>query len=610
MRNKKNKYASLPAAPVQPIGSVDSPLVLHFSQPSGRTQKIDLSFFEDGAYPRPPLAKVCAEVIWLDMQNCPKDTREGAKDGLKSFNRFLNWRAEKDPSRNITSTEEIDAKLLIEFQAYLAVALDISEVTANSYYLRLTGFIARIRKHRPERLQPNLKIPGSRFKQRDERSTSKKIISLSDLKLIEAAALKEVNEIRENHSFALKALDKVETKEKHALTGRKPKGYWRSVENVLHHLVFERDITKPVHELDEGLKKRSLPTARRILGWYAPTSDSYFVGFLILLYIRTLINVTSIYKLKRDCLEENPLPLGVTTLRFKKPRAGARANQELSFPTKQRDGAVELIKFLLEYTKTWVEYANSAEKNSLFLFRSRFGVRVVGHQCSQAQLPLFIERHDLPHFSFDQLRPTIATLIYLQTRDVFRVQRLLGHANVRTTIRYIKGPVVKAQHDQQMNEGIGLMIEAVTGIPARNGAISVFHDPVDVVVTQKVAEGELTPEAGAMIRSGGCRTLMGRCRDPLNSPQPGEIKGRVCRSLHACLTCENCWIFAGDLPDVIRYRDDLIADKAEMSDADWNLFHGDAVREINDAILTSFPTDVVANAELKAKRGSTPTASK
>ncbi|MCI0558450.1 MAG: hypothetical protein MN733_08140, partial [Nitrososphaera sp.] len=229
------------------------------------------------------------------------------------------------------------------------------------------------------------------------------------------------------------------------------------------------------------------------------------------------------------------------------------------------------------------------------------GVRSPHENFCDRELPRFIARNNLPNFTFEQLRPSIATLIYLQTRDIFRVQRLLGHTQVRTTIRYIKGVAVEAQHNKQMSEGIDRMIESITSINYRKNDILVFIDSVAEVVAEKVKAKELSPEAGERMLSGECNTLMGKCKDPFTSPQPGEVKGRVCRSLHACIFCENCWVFEEDLPKVILYRDKLISQKADMTDEIWEMLHGNAVREINDSILPSFPTELVKQVELKAK---------
>jgi hypothetical protein len=606
----KNKYASLPKTSVASFEAGGSPLVLHFKLADGRLQKIDLQFFMKGAFPRPQIGKVCAEIFWLEMQHSAQATRKNIKRALKVFNDFLDWRAAGGLERQIISTSELTTALLIEYQAYLETACTLQENSAKNIYTTLTCFLGHLRVHRPEDISPNFRLPGCRFKHYKGSAIAGGVISVNDLKRIADAALKEVHQIREDHRRAMSLLESATSQAGQIGSGRKPKGYWKSLANFMHALVKEQGIASriPVPYWQMTVA-HGHPPPMKIIGWYAPTSENYFTPFLILLLIRTAINVSSIYTLKRDCLKEHPLPLGLTILRFSKPRAGPHSNKELSFPRRQVNGAIDLIQFLLTYTQPWVEFANDAEKDSLFLYRSlHMGVRSpksLAEICKE-ELGRFIARHNLPVFSFNQLRPTIATLLYLQTRDIFRVQRLLDHTSVRTTIDYIRGPVVEAQHNRQMSEGIDLMIESLTGIEDHRNGLTVFIDPVATVIAEKVQSEELPPEAGERLLRGACNTLIGKCQDPLNSPQPGEVKGRVCRSLHACLFCENCWIFAEDLPATIQYRDRLLSEKKEMTDEAWETLHGAAVRAINHSILSAFPAEVVKQAELKARQDTEP----
>jgi hypothetical protein len=606
VRLTKNKYASLPKTSVASFETGGSPLVLHFKLADWRLQKIDLQFFMEGAFPRSQLGKVCVEVFWLEMQYCAPETRKCTRRALKDFNNFLDWRAAGGPELQISSTLELSTTLLIEYQTYLEAVCTIQENSAKSIYTRLISFLRHLRVHRPEDISPNFRLPGCRFKYHRSSAIAGGVISVNDLKRIADAALKEVRQIREDHRRAINLLESAASQAGKVGSRRKPKGYWKSLANFMHALVKEEGIASRIPVPYGQLAIiHCHPSPMKLIGWYAPTSVNYFTPFLILLLIRTAINVSSIYTLKRDCLKEHPLPLGLTILRFSKPRAAAHSDKELSLPTHQANGAIDLIQFLLTYTQPWVEFASDAEKDSLFLYKSPFmGVRspISYAEICEVELDRFIARHKLPAFSFNQLRPTIATLLYLQTRDIFRVQRLLDHSSVRTTINYIRGPVVEAQHNRQMSEGIDRMIDSLTGIEYPRNGLSVFIDPVATVIAEKVQSKELSPEAGERFLSGACNTLIGKCQDPLNSPQPGEVKGRVCRSLHACLFCENCWIFAEDLPATIQYRDRLLSEKKEMTDEAWEMLHGAAVRAIDHSILSAFPTAVVKQAELSAKQ--------
>ncbi len=510
---------------------------MYFPLSDGRHQKIDLTFFDAGPFPRPRIAKTCAEVFWLCLHGYSSAIRARYRNELKRFNNFLDWRAERDASCHMDDTTLIDASLFIEFQAHLsATNKENKESTCAHSYHSVTRFFELMRKTRREHLSPSFSIPANPFSFKSwQHGIRDDILRPEHLKLIVDAATKEVKQIRENHNRALELLKTAAPNDEQARKNPKPEGFWRSIANALYYIVNVVGITTRTPNIAQALGKNNHPRLPELIGWYAPTADEYFVPFLVLLYVRTAINVTSIYKLKRDCLTEHPLPLGLTICRFTKPRSGAQSEKELSFPTNGSDGVVDLIRFLLAYTEPWVEYANDAEKEALFLYRCRIeGVRSAGDQFTGNSISRFIARHNLPHFAFNQLRPTIATLIYLQTRDIFRVQRLLKHASIRTTLKYIRGAMVHAEHSKTMGEGIDAMVEAVTGISLREKGGSVFAESMTDVIAAKVKEDELTPEAADRILKGGCNTFMGRCKDPMNSPQPGEIKGRVCRSLHAC----------------------------------------------------------------------------
>lgn len=598
---RRNKYSKLPSKPVTKAAFSGPALKLNYKQPDGRYQKLDLTFFIQGDVPRHQVAAACAEVLGLEMQRYSRDTLVNFVFSLRVFNKFLRWREGSEAHKHITTTLQFSYELFVEFSVYLGSFN--SEGTAASRYQAVARFLDLMRVLRPNYLRPEFKIPANRFSHRHgQRSTAGDILSLDDLLCIERVASREVSRIRENHRRACEMLKSAVVNDAQARMKPKPHGFWKSLANALYYIVRVEGITRTSDVTRQCLKIKPCPTATEMVGWYAPTLEEYFIPFLILLYLRTALNVTSMYRLKRDCLAEHPLPVGLTKLQFKKPRSKPLSNKELSFPTNQPNGTIDLIRFLLEYTQPWVEHAADAEKNSLFLYYSRIkGVRSPSNTFLINSLPKFIARNKLPHFTFDQLRPTVATLIYLQTRDIFRVQRLLGHASVRTTIKYIRGAAVHAENYRAMGKGIDKMTEAVTGIKDAGKGISVFTEPIAEVLARKIDEKELSVEAGERVLKGGCNTLVGRCKDPWNSPQPSEVKGRVCRSLHACIFCENCWIFVEDLVAVVEYRNSLEAEKSNMTSDMWELLHGAAVREINTSILSSFPADVISRVERQAK---------
>src|SRR6266540_848091 len=164
VKRAKNKYASLPKTSVAHFEAGGSPLVLHFKLDDGRLQKIDLQFFMKGAFPRPQIGKVCAEIFWLEMQHSAQATRKNIRRALKAFNDFLDWRAAGGPERQISSTSELTTALLIEYQAYLETACTLQENSAKKALPSLPWFLGHLRINRPKNISPNFRLPGCRFK--------------------------------------------------------------------------------------------------------------------------------------------------------------------------------------------------------------------------------------------------------------------------------------------------------------------------------------------------------------------------------------------------------------------------------------------------------------
>lgn len=601
--NRKNKYDDLRVkSPIPPAVESESTQVV-FELKSGRQQVIDLGFFEEGQFPRRQFAEIFAWHFRHALTAHAPKTRDGRRCALRKFNRFLNWKAEG--GTHISSTEQITSEVLLEYQLWLGTAGKLSPKSAYNNNSNISNILNHLLAHRPECLAQGLKVPASELISGRYDPSSVGAISVEDLGRIAEAALKEVRQIREAHALAKKLLAKGEERVTRSRIEGHARRSWRRLDEVLFYLVKEIGINAARHRAADYFKRFGLPSAVSILNMYAPVSDRNLIPFLVLLFIRTAINVETLYHLRRDCLSEHPLPLGLTNLKFDKPRAGSARNKALLFPTHQKDGVVDLINFLIEYTEPWVPFARELEKEDLFLFKApakgKNEIRSPGRTFAKKGLQRFIKDNNLPSFSFAQIRPTIATLIYLQTKDIFRVQRLLCHQDVATTIHYIKQEVTRRQHNSQIHQGIESIFKLIVDAPQRLGRPTVFVREIGSVLESKVAASEIDPAQAELLKNGGCSNGFARCRDPFDSPVPGEQKGRLCTQLHKCIFCPNAWVFEEDLPKVIYYRDGLLAERKNLTESAWDVLHGDAVREINEAILPSFSQKVVDAAEAKAK---------
>lgn len=605
MRVKKaNKYAGLKARSEPRSVDGSGALRLIFKLKARREQVIDLSFLVSAGRSRGQLAEIFAWYFRRALNGARASTREAQFYVVKKFNAFLDWRSEG--SGDITTGHGITTDVLLEYQLWLVSAGGVSEKTADHYYKSMAAIFSYTLNNRPGDLPSDLKIPPNCFTSARHEPRRSPVLSIEDLKAVHAAAIKEADEIRRNHAHAKKLLSEGEEHAPHDRRGWCRMGYWKSPANVLFYIVNQLGVNSPkLRRISNRFLKHGVPSCFSLLGMYVPVSPDSFIPFLVLLFILTAINVESLFHLKRDCLKEHPLPLDLTVMEFDKPRAGPSSRKHLLFPTHQKNGTVDIINFLIEYTQPLVPFARESEEEELFLFKALWRgngeIRSPGANFTTRALKAFIERNNLPDFSFAQIRPTIATLIYLYTRDIFRVQRLLCHSNVAMTISYIREEVTRRQHELEIHDGIASFMTSIIGEPAPEGKPSVFAQPVETVIDSKVADGELSRDQAERLKSGGCSTGLARCKDPFNSPIPGEKQGRVCTQLHMCVFCPNAWIFEEDLPKVIYTRDSLLADRRELTDSVWDKLHGAAFREIETEILPSFSERSIVSATAKAK---------
>jgi hypothetical protein len=259
-------------------------------------------------------------------------------------------------------------------------------------------------------------------------------------------------------------------------------------------------------------------------------------------------------------------------------------------------GVVELIQFLRQYTEPLATAADPPECTKLFLYFSRnpalkcrlISPGTISGENFITHFPEFIERHGLPHFTLVNIRPTAATQLYLETGGNLRkVQQFLQHAYLRTTVKYLLNSITAPFNARAMQKAQERMIERVTVLP-ENRAVGVERLKLPKEQARKIVAGRFDTGCGA-------------CRNPYDSPQPGEERGRPCTSFHACFSCPNGLWFLEDLPQVIVTRDRLVSLQTEMRPEDWQSVYGETVRIIEQQILAAFRPEQIKAAIAKAK---------
>lgn len=328
-----------------------------------------------------------------------------------------------------------------------------------------------------------------------------------------------------------------------------------------------------------------------------PASAQHLIPFMVLIAARTGMNTFSLYSLERDCLRPHELDEKLFYCVWDKPRAGKQQRQLHRFGGHNQTGVAELIQFMRQYTEPLASRAGPAERTKLFLYLGqKLGPdhRIVSPSttCGDSfvnHFRDFVERHALPHFSLVNMRASAATQLYLETGGNLRkVQQFLQHARLSTTVKYLINSITEPFHARVIQKAQEKMLQRITVIP-ENRATGVGRLNLPRTQARKIATGRFDT---------GC----GSCRDPYDSPQPGEEKGRPCTSFHACFSCPNGLWFLEDLPQVVATRDRLVSFRSDMKAEDWETVYGQTVRIINEQIIATFRPEQIKAATEEAGR--------
>jgi len=507
------------------IRTETAPLEQTFQRPGEKPFSIRLTFLST----RPRLARVLANTFWIVHQEGQRRaTLTACAYTLRLLCRFLDYR--KKSQADVRSARQLHQDVLKEMAVWILVKRRLKRRTAAHAVSMCCWFLRQAKRLYPKEFDPGFSTPTNLFPGiENERSTSR-ALSPDTFQKILTAASKEIEVIRQAY---------------------KP-----------------GDI---------------------------PTSAHQLIPFMILIAARTGINSDALYGLERDCLVPHEIDEEYFYCVWDKPRAGKQQKQLHRVDRRKQIGVVELIQFLRQYTEPLAMTAETPARKKLFLYLSentllkdRLISSYTAPRISFRRLKEFRERHQLPNFSFSSIRPSAATLLYLQTGgNLGKVRQFLQHAHFSTTIRYVLNQISDQFNARVIQKAQQRMVERVTVIPETR-TVGVKRLKLPNLQATQIVEGRFDT---------GC----GTCRNPYDSPQTGEQKGLLCTSFHACFSCPNGLWFLEDLPWVIATRDRFLKLRTEMKAGDWDGVYGESVRILNDDIISAFRPDQVETAMQQAK---------
>jgi hypothetical protein len=321
--------------------------------------------------------------------------------------------------------------------------------------------------------------------------------------------------------------------------------------------------------------------ARSIEPYLYPTANTILPYYLAIL-IHTGGNPDAIAELSSDCLQPLPLLVDREILVWEKRRAGSV--QRRAFRSSDPYEPPTLVRELLEWSAGLRRHAPPTLRDALFLFK---GVRgVSGFTSALAKTVIrrdFRVRHGLAHFALASIRPTVLGSFYRASSDLHQVKRLANHAQISTTIRYVEGPEVQAEHQRRVAS-----------------LQSAFMGHIERRVVPASAVRPSPPSPLHSIPAGPAVSMFGfDCKDPLAGLAPGTHRGELCTSFLGCLTCPNAVITPdpASLARLLQARDHLRQAAQTVHPARWEALYAPPLRILEQDLLPRFAAAALAAAE-------------
>lgn len=609
------------------------PIKIEFE--AGHYRILHLDFYKD----KPQMEQVFYEILYLLSGNVSSlSLLWNYRAALRLFKEFMDFYSLK--SENVyESTNDFDEELLLNFKFWLETRP--VTITSKSSNKKTEDGLASNTKARSFRnvlfllkkgqaLKPELfkglpkTLRDYRVRVRKDLSPTKDILTPDDLGNILTAAKNECSIIYEEYKYIINILNTTKNKKILKIDAERPAGYWKNFGNYVHSLIREHGILEnKSNKINCMYDKYQDESPQRVIGKYVPVGEAALLPFALVLYITLGLNVSSVVNLTRDCIEDFQLPQ-FKKLTYDKPRSGQKRIKTQILPINNNSepdkwsNPLEVLEFVRTWTEVLAENALGEIKNYLFIykavarkFRGKERIRKIpSFAAFELGIKNFIsrnrEKYSLPNFTLNDLRPAVATYLYLQTGDIFRVKRFLNHQDIKTTMEYIRGRLYDLQKDTEISSSISQMTERLTKNNPKNQFLTNV-DSVQIPYIYDVSEKRIALESENFVKSEvgknskGVLTLIGRCINPLEPPKSlKNPKGSKCIMLNKCLNCTNAFVLESDLPVLLQRLNEIWNYRGEMSEESWNSFYSETWIQLN-SVLSNFSNEAIERAKKNVK---------
>jgi hypothetical protein len=313
-----------------------------------------------------------------------------------------------------------------------------------------------------------------------------------------------------------------------------------------------------------------------------PRSDSIFPYYLAIL-IHAAGNPHAIAELTVDCLQPIPLLEDRELLVWAKGRSGRL--QRRAFRTKDPFEPPALVREIIAWTQRLRPHIPPAHRNRLFVCKGHnSGIHAPSWSLFKQARRHFLARHHLPPFALSAIRPSVLTAIYRVSGDLRQAKEVANHAQLSTTVGYVRGPEVERENQLR--------------VAALQGAFLGYIEKRTPASTTSAPSG-CEPSAASTVPRGTAVSMFGfDCKDPFAGIAPGARAGELCTHFMGCFTCPNAVITAepASLARLLQARDHLRSASNHLHPARWEVIYAPQLRILEEDILTRFSAHEIAAA--------------
>lgn len=313
-----------------------------------------------------------------------------------------------------------------------------------------------------------------------------------------------------------------------------------------------------------------------------PTADALLPYYLALL-IHAAGNPDPIAELQRDCIQDLPLLDDHKALVWFKARSNSV--QRRTFRDRAPLGVPSLVRDLTAWSEPLRAEAPPCLRDRLFLYRGMRGVSALTSGNAKKLLPEFVARHGVPRFALAAIRPSVLTSLYRATGDLQTAKMAACHANVATTVKYVQGPLVRAENAERVSSLQSAFLGQLTKRRSKGRASR--------AATHTAGDTKVLPN-GAVV------TMFGfDCKDPFSGVAPGSRSGSLCMNYMGCFTCPNAVIVPEPrvIAKLLQARDHLLLARATLHPARWHAVYETQLKILEEDILPRFTEAELSAAE-------------